>query len=173
GPSGGSGGGRRGLVPPPAASGGECRARIRGPPARRYGYAFTNCTNCGPRFTITTDIPYDRPNTTMAGFPMCEACRAEYEDPGDRRFHAQPIACPACGPAVALAGTGPGEALGACADLLRSGSIVALKGLGGYHLVCDARNEKAVGELRARKGREGQPFALMASDGRVVQARCA
>src|SRR5438445_480547 len=80
-------------------------AEVRDPAARRYGYAFTNCTNGGPRFTITTDIPYDRPNTTMAGFPMCGACRAEYRDPGDRRFHAQPIACPACGPAVALAGT--------------------------------------------------------------------
>src|SRR2546421_2038567 len=108
----------------------------------------------------------------MAGFRMCEACGAEYRDPGDRRFHAQPIACPACGPAVALAGTGPGEALGACADLLRSGSIVALKGLGGYHLVCDARNEKAVGELRARKVREDKPFALMASDVGVGQEIC-
>jgi hydrogenase maturation protein HypF len=168
----GSGSGWLALVSPDVATCGDCLAEIRDPAARRYGYAFTNCTNCGPRFTITTDIPYDRPNTTMAGFPMCEACRAEYRDPGDRRFHAQPIACPACGPAVSLAGTGPGEALGACADLLRSGSIVALKGLGGYHLVCDARNEKAVGELRARKVREDKPFALMASDVGVVQQIC-
>jgi hydrogenase maturation protein HypF len=90
----GSGGGWLALVSPDVATCGDCLAEIRDPAARRYGYAFTNCTNCGPRFTITTDIPYDRPNTTMAGFPMCEACRAEYRDPGDRRFHAQPIACP-------------------------------------------------------------------------------
>src|SRR2546421_12248352 len=106
----------------------------------------------------------------MAGFRMCEACGAEYRDPGDRRFHAQPIACPACGPAVALAGTGPGEALGACADLLRSGSIVALKGLGGYHLVCDARNEKAVGGVRGPKVPGDQPLALLAPAGAVGAA---
>src|SRR6266436_852044 len=168
----GSGSGWLALVSPDVATCADCLAEIRDPAARRYGYAFTNCTNCGPRFTITTDIPYDRPNTTMAGFPMCEACRAEYGDAEDRRFHAQPIACPACGPAVALAGTGPGEALGACADLLCSGSIVALKGLGGYHLVCDARNEKAVGELRARKVREDKPFALMASGIDLVRELC-
>src|SRR5207245_10130564 len=160
------------LVSPDVASCDQCLAEIPDTDGRRYGYAFTNSTNCGPRYTITMDIPYDRPNTTMAGFPMCAACRAEYEDPADRRFHAQPIACPACGPAVALAGTGPGEALGACADLLRSGSIVALKGLGGYHLVCAARNEKGVGELRARKVREDKPFALMASDVGVVREIC-
>ena len=169
---GASGSGWLALVSPDVATCDDCLAEIRDPSARRYGYAFTNCTNCGPRFTITTDIPYDRPNTTMAGFPMCDACRAEYEDPADRRFHAQPIACPVCGPAVSLAGVAPADALAVCADLLRGGSIVALKGLGGYHLVCDARNEKAVGELRARKVREDKPFALMASGVEAVRQIC-
>ena len=129
-----------------------------------------NCTNCGPRFTIVRDVPYDRPNTTMAAFEMCAACLAEYRDPGDRRFHAQPNACPECGPRVRLAhadgspvnDAGALDAVDATARALRGGAIVALKGLGGYHLACRADDEDAVAELRARKHREDKPFALMA-----------
>ena len=166
------GAGRLALISPDVATCADCLAEIRDPQARRFGYAFTNCTNCGPRFTITLDIPYDRPNTTMAGFPMCAACRAEYEDPSDRRFHAQPIACPACGPSVQLEGADAAGAVAQCAALLRSGTIVALKGLGGYHLVCDAGNEEAVSTLRARKIREDKPFALMAPDLEVIREIC-
>ncbi len=137
---------------------------------RRFRYPFINCTNCGPRFTIVRGIPYDRPLTTMAGFAMCERCRAEYEDPADRRFHAQPNACPQCGPSVALldqngqpasAPAGP-DALRAAADALSAGAILAVKGVGGYHLACRADDDLAVARLRARKHREDKPFALMA-----------
>ena len=126
----------------------------------RQGYAFTNCTNCGPRLTILTGLPYDRAQTTMAPFEMCAACRAEYDDPGDRRFHAQPIACPDCGPRLAL--DPPAEdPLAEAARRLGAGQIVAIKGLGGFHIACDATNAEAVALLRTRKRRPGKPFALM------------
>ena len=165
--------GRRALISPDVATCDACLAEIRDPAARRFGYPFTNCTNCGPRFTITRDIPYDRPNTTMASFTMCPACRTEYQDPADRRFHAQPIACPACGPVVSLRGNDPVSsgpaALERCAALLAAGEVVSVKGLGGYHLACDARNEAAVARLRAAKVREEKPFALMVADVAVAR----
>src|SRR5262249_53722936 len=135
---------------------------------RRYRYAFTNCTNCGPRFTIVRDVPYDRPFTTMAGFAMCNECAREYDDPADRRFHAQPLCCPACGPALRLI-DGGGRSVGrdpldAAAALLDSGEVLAIKGLGGYHLAAVADDDAAVATLRARKHREDKPFAVMAAD---------
>ncbi len=148
----------------------DCLAEVADPADRRFGYPFTNCTNCGPRYTIVLGVPYDRPATTMAGFPMCAACQAEYDDPADRRFHAQPNACPVCGPALAwrspagdVLATGA-AALAATVDALRAGSVVAVKGLGGYHLAVDATEEGAVAELRRRKARDDKPFAVMAAD---------
>ena len=144
----------------------ECLQELVRPGERRRGYAFTNCTRCGPRYTIITAIPYDRPNTTMAAFPMCPSCAGEYSDPRDRRFHAQPIACPDCGPRLWLEEggrrvEGSGLALEGAASLIADGKIVAVKGIGGFHLLCDARSSRAVKRLRSRKGREEKPFAVM------------
>ncbi len=156
----------------------DCEQELFNPHDRRYLYPFINCTNCGPRFTIIKDIPYDRPSTTMAGFDLCPVCRHEYEDPLDRRFHAQPVACAVCGPHLSLAQIGKTPIYGdlevilLVRKLLREGKIVAIKGLGGFHLACDATNPESVDELRRRKGRVDKPFALMAADLPSVKTIC-
>lgn len=141
-------------IPPDTAVCDECLMEMRDPLDRRYGYPFIACTNCGPRFTIIENLPYDRPGTTMADFPLCPACETEYIDPNSRRFHAQPTCCPECGPRMSLD-------VGDIAGALTSGKIVAIKGIGGYHLACDARDPATVQRLRDRKGRGDKPFALM------------
>ncbi|HYA18768.1 MAG TPA: Sua5/YciO/YrdC/YwlC family protein, partial [Bryobacteraceae bacterium] len=149
-------------VPPDIATCPDCLRELLDPADRRYLYPFLNCTNCGPRFTIIQDLPYDRPATTMSNFAMCPACEAEYHDPANRRFHAQPTACPACGPQLS-------DSIDHIRQLLSEGKIVAVKGIGGFHLVCDATSDAALSTLRERKHRFEQPFAVIARDLAIVR----
>ncbi|MFJ2033711.1 carbamoyltransferase HypF [Streptosporangium sp. NPDC087985] len=170
------GGGRATLISPDVATCADCLAELFDPADRRYRHAFVNCTNCGPRFTIVRDVPYDRPATTMAGFAMCQECTREYLDPHDRRFHAQPTCCPVCGPTLRLIRPGDpdceGDPVGLAAELVRSGGVLAVKGLGGYHLAVDAADEEAVRALRSRKHREDRPFAVMVADLDAARTLC-
>ena len=172
---------RNTLVSPDTALCEDCLAELLDPSNRRFHYPFINCTNCGPRFTIIQDVPYDRDKTTMRVFRLCDACQAEYDDPLNRRFHAQPNACPDCGPYVSLLlrnSVNPKvvstrtEAIEETSDLLWAGKIIAIKGLGGYHLACDALDAQAVGRLRFLKHREAKPFALMVANLTVARQLC-
>ena len=176
------------LVSPDVATCADCRRDFTNPKDRRFGYPFTNCTNCGPRYSLIEDVPYDRTRTTMHEFRMCDDCRAEYDNPGNRRFHAQPNACPACGPGLSLldsagidlplattqkSGTNPNLAMiRETRRLLHQGKLVAIKGLGGFHLACDAENHSAVVRLRSLKRRSDKPFALMSADVSSVARIC-
>ena len=179
----------RKFVPVPAdmSTCNDCLAEMRDPANRRYRYPFINCTNCGPRFTIIESVPYDRANTTMREFEMCAECRAEYENPADRRFHAEPTCCPKCGPSVVLSSSFSGlnvgpkgrlkaglktDVINQARHLLQNGKILAVKGVGGFHLVCDAMNRDAVETLRKRKFRADKPFALMANSVDIVEKYC-
>lgn len=161
------GSGAETRVTPDAATCPDCLAEIRGEDPRRRGYAFTNCTHCGPRYTILRGLPYDRARTTMAAFKMCADCAREYADPADRRFHAQPVACAVCGPCVWIEPEATGDPIAVAADFLRAGKIVAIKALGGLHLACDANDAAAVETLRQRKNRPAKPFALMGTLGMI------
>jgi len=156
------------LISADSATCDDCLRELRDPDDRRFRYPFVNCTNCGPRFTIVRGVPYDRSLTTMAGFAMCAECKQEYEDPGDRRFHAQPVCCPACGPTLRFE-PGGGDPIRSTVDALEQGAVIAVKGLGGYHLAVGARHGEAARKLRARKHREDKPFAVMVAD--LGQAR--
>lgn len=173
----GAAAGRRTSIPPDVATCDACLAEMRDPADRRFAYPFLNCTHCGPRFTIIESLPYDRATTTMRHFALCDDCRREYADPGNRRYHAEPTACPACGPRVWFEAPGAptlegGAAIGAAQAWLAQGRIVAVKGLGGVHLACDAADDRAVTTLRARKGRGDKPFAVMARDLAAARALC-
>jgi hydrogenase maturation protein HypF len=183
---------RRALISPDTATCDDCLRELLDPADRRYGYPFINCTSCGPRFTIVQDVPYDRDNTTMRVFPMCPACRSEYDDPLNRRFHAQPNACPVCGPHLSLldlsdeyanelfrntvamntVGGSDAKIIERAAHQLAAGAILAIKGLGGYHLACDALNAEVVQRLRSCKHREAKPFALMVPDLATARQLC-
>ncbi|WP_207857206.1 carbamoyltransferase HypF, partial [Lucifera butyrica] len=175
-----AGSGQSPLISPDIATCPDCWREAGNPADRRYRYPFTNCTNCGPRYSIITRTPYDRPFTTMSSFPMCPECRQEYENPANRRFHAQPNACPACGPHYRLLSrtgeeisfSGTAGLFEAARRLVQEGHILAVKGLGGYHLACDARSEKAVTLLRSRKIRKDKPFAALCASLVTAKLHC-